>query len=93
MVNSFDADFFDIDIKKLEEILGSQLTSFYILLEKSLRKVILYRQNEYAKKVINENKKNMNYFYYESNNKVKNSPRKYKIDKINNQLGLSPQRN
>ena len=40
MVNSFDADFFDIDIKKLEEILGSQLTSFYILLEKSLRKVI-----------------------------------------------------
>ena len=69
------------------------MTSFYILLEKSLRKVILYRQNEYAEKVINENKKNMNYFYYESNNKVKNSPRKYKIDKINNQLGLSPQRN
>ena len=55
-------------------------------MEKSLRKVILYRQNEYAQKVNWENKQNLDYFYYE-NDKVKESPRKYKLEKINNKIG------
>ena len=66
-------------MRKLEELLGSKfIEEFYEHLEKSLKKVILYHQNEYAEKVNLENRHNLDYFYYEDN-KSKESPRKYKL--------------
>lgn len=73
-------------MRKLEELLGSKfIEEFYEHLEKSLKKFILYHQNEYAEKVNLENRHNLDYFYYEDN-KSKESPRKYKLEKINNKF-------
>lgn len=45
-VTSFECEFYEIGVKRLEEVLGSKFVEeFYAALEKSLQKVILYRQN------------------------------------------------
>lgn len=45
-VISFDCEFYEMEIKKLEEILGPKLMDdFFVHSQRSLKKVILYRQN------------------------------------------------
>ncbi len=45
-VMSFECEFYEIGVKRLEDVLGSRLVEeFYAALEKSLQKVLLYRQN------------------------------------------------
>ena len=46
------------------DIVGAKLISkFLSLLQKSLSKKVLYRQEEFADKVSFQNRSNMNYFY------------------------------
>ena len=66
-------------MKKVKEVIGTKnLASFMKVLKNSIRKKVLYRQNQYASNIILENKNHMDYFYYEGD-KEKDSPRKFKL--------------
>jgi hypothetical protein len=54
-------------------------------LEYSVFKKILYRQNEFADHIQLQNKTHLDYFYLEDG-KQKESPRKFKLDKINERM-------
>lgn len=54
-----------------------------------MRKKVLYRQSQYANSIQFENNNNMNYFYFEDG-KEKESPRKYRINKINKHIESKP---
>jgi hypothetical protein len=63
-VQSIEACYYQIEFKKVLEIIGAkQSERFREALEASLRKKVLYRQSELAEQVHLQNQHNLNYFY------------------------------
>jgi CRP-like cAMP-binding protein len=63
-VNSIEATFYEIEFKKILEIIGPKtVDKFKEILEFSLSKKVLYRQHEFAEQVDFQNRTNLNYFY------------------------------
>lgn len=68
-VNSIDASYYEIEFKKILEIIGAKAVDrFKEVLEVSLSKKVLYRQSEFADQVDFQNRTNLNYFYTNDGN-------------------------
>ena len=82
-IASIEAEYYEISIKKLEDLLGPKIIDIFRMeLKASLNKKILYRQSQYASTITLQNKSSMNYFYLQDG-KEKESPRKFRITKMN----------
>lgn len=64
MCFSLSSEYYEISVRKLEEIIGNKLLPIF---EKELRdfvrKKVLYRQSHYANSIHLENNNNLDYFY------------------------------
>lgn len=66
--------------------------NFKKALEFSVSKKVLYRQHELAEHIGLQNKTHMDYFYIEDG-KQKESPRKFKLEKINSKMSPKKAKN
>lgn len=82
-IASLEASYYQIEFKKVLEILGAKnVEKFRETLENSVSKKILYRQHEFAEHIEFENRANLTYFYLEGEQSSK-PPRKLRLDRIN----------
>ena len=81
--SSLEVLYYEISLKKVEEIIGlKHMPAFLEELKRSSKNKVLYRQSQYANTIHFENKSNLDYFYYEGEEEKKGDKR-FRITKFN----------